>query len=54
MRKKAYLSSGFCFLLLVCAATAPMASAQTTAHTQAGTLYKRLGGLKKDIVDSKP
>jgi hemoglobin len=43
MRKTAHLPLGLCLLLLVCGSVASV-QAQTTAHRQADSLYKRLGG----------
>jgi hypothetical protein len=43
MRKTAHLTFGLCLLLLVCASARSL-QAQATAHRQADSLYKRLGG----------
>ena len=43
MRKKAYLNLAFCFLLLV-SGSALSVSVQASAHRQAYSIYKRLGG----------
>jgi hemoglobin len=43
MRKTAHLTFGLCLLLLICGSAASV-PAQTSAHRQADSLYKRLGG----------